>query len=221
MEAVWLRESLFAGQGANAWKLGTVLSLGWFWQRPAGCSLLYRASSIEVIEVDDVLAAGDADAEEMIVPQWLSLQPDSSWVYLLRRVNGCGDMERTQTAAVRVRFDSQGELAAARPNGVFGLKAERISAGKVKLTWNYCPVEQESEPERFVVSIDGEAVGQVTYRGRGCYSFNIEALAEGTYSFHVWAEDEHGEQDALPAEVRVEICDAHVEAVRVLGVEVG
>jgi len=41
IERFWLREALFNGMTANAFKLGTTLSLGWFWLRIAGCSALY------------------------------------------------------------------------------------------------------------------------------------------------------------------------------------
>ncbi len=42
MEKGWLREALFGGATCNGFKLGTVLSLGWFWSRVGGCSVLSR-----------------------------------------------------------------------------------------------------------------------------------------------------------------------------------
>ena len=50
VERDWLREALFNGMTANAFKLGTTLSLGWFWVRVAGCSVLYRGSSMGEID---------------------------------------------------------------------------------------------------------------------------------------------------------------------------
>ena len=42
METKFLKAALFGGMTADAFKLGTVLSLGWFWLRTAGCHIIYR-----------------------------------------------------------------------------------------------------------------------------------------------------------------------------------
>ena len=71
METMWLKEVLFAGQTSNAFKLGTVLTLGWFWPRIAGCSVLYRGSSMETIEFENILAVTEADACQVLPPSYV------------------------------------------------------------------------------------------------------------------------------------------------------
>jgi len=69
IEMSWLREALFNGMTANAFKLGTVLSLGWFWSRTAGCSALYRGYDMEEIDFSNILAVTEQDSCEICLTQ--------------------------------------------------------------------------------------------------------------------------------------------------------
>ena len=71
MDSAFYKDALFAGMTTNAFKLGTVLHLGWFWPRLNGCSLLYRGDSIETIDFDKIIAVGNSDASEIQPPDYL------------------------------------------------------------------------------------------------------------------------------------------------------
>jgi len=51
-KAFWRREALFNGATAAAFKLGTVLTQGWFWVRRSGCAAVYRGASIGGCKAD-------------------------------------------------------------------------------------------------------------------------------------------------------------------------
>ena len=72
MELKFLREALYNGMTANAFKLGTVLTGGWFWMRIGGCSVLYRGPGMSEINFDDLLAVSANSATtaftEVILP---------------------------------------------------------------------------------------------------------------------------------------------------------
>jgi len=213
MEAKFLKDALFGGMTANAFKLGTVLSLGWFWMRVEGCCVLYRGDSIDRIDLADVLAAGEADACEISAPSYVRHEPCSSYFYVLRRISGSGEEEQSLRALVRVRIGSGGELSAPRPNGIYALRARRLVGQKVELIWFYSPLGQESEPVCFRV-YQGAGTGEVDYdnpvatlgyAGRRYYSFTSGSLEAGDYVFVVKAEDAAGIQDIWDRSVRVQV----------------
>ena len=71
MDRGWLREALFAGMSANAFKLGTVLTCGWFWPRIDGCSVLYRGDRMDIIDFSNVLAVAEVDASQISPPNYV------------------------------------------------------------------------------------------------------------------------------------------------------
>lgn len=221
-----LKEALFAGMTANAFRLGTVLSLGWFWMRPAGCSVLYRGHSVKQIDFGNVLAAGAIDAKQISPPNYLPHDSDSIYIYVLRRVNGCGEQEHTLSAAVRVAIDEQGDLAEPRPNRILAIRAEQTNGSRVSLLWYYCPLAQASKPVRLNVYGDG-GTGQIDfesplavieYTGRKFYRYESGPLDAGTYLFCVKAVDAAGvEGGAAFAEMQLDT--EQPEAVEIIGVE--
>jgi hypothetical protein len=133
MEAVWLREALFAGMTANAFKLGTVLTLGWFWPRVTGCCLLYRGKSMEAIEFGRILAVAEAYALEISVPPWVAHDSESTYFYVVRVANGCGEAEQTLAAAVKVLIGADGDLAEPPPNRILEAKSRQVDGNRIQL----------------------------------------------------------------------------------------
>ena len=227
METKWLKEALFAGMTANAFKLGTVLTLGWFWPRVAGCSALYRGDNMETIEFADVLAVAGINAGEISPPGYVPHDNGSDYFYVVRRVNNCGDEEYTLSAAVRVSIDADGELAQPQPNSIFEVRAEQTKPNKIRLVWFYCPVEQQSGPACFNVYCDSgtgqinyeNPVATIRYAGRRFYSYQSESLEADTYLFAIRAEDAGGVENSSLARIRVQLDTTAPGAISILSAE--
>jgi len=228
MEKRFLRGALFSGMTSGAFKLGTVLSLGWFWMRTDGCCALYRGESIDRMDFDNILVTGAADCEQIAVPDYLAHNNGTDYFYVLRMINGCGQQEYTQSASVKVSIDADGDIAKSEPNCVYSVSAEQVSFDAVRLLWFYCPLEQREKISRFKIYSDGgtgqidyeSAPDVIDYKGRRFYSCRVDSLDEGKYLFAVRAESEDGIDDGSFAVVEVELktnlpCEA-----RILGIEV-
>jgi len=223
----WLTDALFNGMTANAFKLGTTLHLGWFWVRIAGCSALYRGAGMEQIDFSKILAVAGNDADEISPPAYLPHESNSTYFYILRRFNHCGDQELTLTAAAKVSFDASGESANARPNRIFASRGERAYANKVRLVWFYCPLEQESQPARFNVYSDNRTgqinfenpIAVIDYRGPKFYDYLSDILEPGRYLFTVRAEDAAGTENSSSGHLAVELAGAGPDAIGVLQVQ--
>jgi hypothetical protein len=213
MDKKFYKESLFSGMTSNSFKLGTVLTLGWFWVRVRGCMMLYRGNDFYAIDFTNILAVFEADAEQINVPGYLEHRADSGYLYVVRRANCCGEEEKGLRGLVSIRFDSEGRLEEPRPNSVFGLAARQVATDKAELGWFYCPLGQGSVPVCFRVYSDGGSgqivfeneIGLVGYEGRGFYSFTVEQLNEGANLFAVRAEDESGVQDGRLSSIGFEL----------------
>jgi len=226
MEREWSRESLFAGMTANALKLGTVLSCGWFWLRVGGCSVLYRGNGMETIDFANILAVAEPEASEMSPPAYVQHNSNSTYVYVIRRANSCGYQEHTLSAAVKVSIGADGELAEPQPNNIFAVRTEQKDSNKVELVWYYCPLEQKQEPTCFRVYYDA-GTGQVDhenpiitlcYRGRKYYSYQSDSLGTGRYLFCIRAEGTNGAEGAS-AQVGIELDISSPDAVDILDAE--
>ncbi|MBN2455746.1 MAG: hypothetical protein JXB29_04280 [Sedimentisphaerales bacterium] len=228
METSWFKESLFCGMTANAFKLGTVLTLGWFWTRLSGCSILYRGGSMGTVDFANILTAGGADAGQISVPDYLEHKNDTDYFYVVRRANNCGNQEHTLSAAVKVSIDSDGDLAQAEPNNIFEARAEQAAGDKIRLVWFYCPIEQKSRPACFKLYWDGRS-GQIDfetplvsidYAGRKFYSYTTDELQAGTYLFCIRAEDAAGADDKSWAQLKIQLAADSPEAIDILSTEV-
>jgi hypothetical protein len=224
LERNWLIDALFNGITANAFKLGTTLHLGWFWARVAGCSALYRGSGMEQINFANVLAVAGNDAAEISPPNYLPHDNASTYFYVLRKFNRCGDAELTLAAAAKVSFAASGELAKPRPNKIFASRAERSDANTVRLTWFYCPLEQDSPPMRFNVYSDNQTgqidfenpIAAIDYRGPKFYSYHSDTLEPGRYLFAIRAEDAAGTENSSSDYLAIELDDTDLDAIEVL-----
>jgi hypothetical protein len=227
IESNWKRESLFNGMTANAFKLGTTLSLGWFWVRVAGCSVLYRGSSMEEIDFMNILAVAEQDACEISPPSYISHNSGSTYFYVVRRFNNCGYQECTLAAAVKVSIESNGELAEPRPNNISSSKVQQVDSNKIQLVWFYCPIAQKSQPVCFNVYYD-DRKGQIDYenplatigyKGRKFYSYQCGALEAGRYLFAIRTEDTSGIENSSLAQLRIQFDPTNPEAIDILSAE--
>jgi hypothetical protein len=226
-ERNWLREALFNGMTANAFKLGTTLSLGWFWVRIAGCSVLYRGSGMEEIDFVNILAVAEQDAYETSPPSYIPHNSGSTYFYVIRRFNNCGYQECTLAAAVKVSIESNGELAEPQPNKVFDSGAELVDGNQIQLVWFYCPLAQKSQPACFNVYYDNRT-GQINYqnplatigyKGRKFYSFQSSTLEAGKYLFAIRPKDASDIENSSLAQLRIQLDTAGPEAIDILRAE--
>jgi hypothetical protein len=200
MDTKFYRDALFGGMTSSAFKLGTVLTLGWFWVRRDGCAILYRGSSFWTVDFENILLVTEPEPIEMTVPSCIPHEGGQTYYYAVRRANGFGCLEHGLRGVVKAVIDAEGRLLKLRPNSVFALKAEQQTDSSIRLSWYYCPLEQESEPVVFNVygsngcgEVDYEnAIAVTEYEGKGFYSCEVTVADDGRYSFAVRAEDKAG-----------------------------
>lgn len=227
MKRLWLKEALFAGQTGNAFKLGTVLTLGWFWPRLDGCSVLYRGRSMGAIDFANILTVAAVDAGQISPPSYVQHNVSSTYFYVIQRINSCGYQERTLAAAVKVSINADGELVKPRPNNIFGARLRQVAGNKIQLVWYYCPVEQQSAPVCFKIYYDGgtgqidygNAIATIGYKGRRFYSFQSDSLAACRYLFCIRVEDADGVENGSWAQLRIEVQSKSPDAISILDVE--
>ncbi|MHC4156504.1 MAG: hypothetical protein ACYST6_16520 [Planctomycetota bacterium] len=228
METQFLRDALFTGMTANAFKLGTASTLGWFWPRVAGCSVLYRGERMDEINFGNVLAVADLGSVQISPPSYLQHGADSTCFYVVRRVNYCGYLEHTLLAALKVLIDTEGDLAQPRPNGILDVKADQVDGSRIRLVWFYCPLYQELPPALFKVYFDNgtgqidyeDAIASVSCIGQRYYCFETELLNPGDYLFCVRAEDTAGEEGSSSALMKVQLDTTSPGTMDILSVEV-
>lgn len=224
IEQNWLKDALFNGMTANAFKLGTILHLGWFWARITGCCVLYRGADMGQINFADILVVAGNDADEIVPPVYLPHESNSIHFYVLRRFNRCGDQELTLAAAAKVSLDANGELADAQPNRIFASRIERANTNKIRLVWFYCSLEQYSPPVRFNVYSDNRTgeidfetpIAVINYRGPKFYSYNSDTLEPGRYFFAIKTQDANGTESSFDDHLTVELAGAEPDAIEVL-----
>jgi len=229
MESRWLRQALFGGMTANSFKLGTVLGRGWFWMRVAGCCVLYRGPTMEQIDLADILAASEQDADTISPPNYIPHNTETTYFYVVRRVNNCGYEEQTLSAAAKVAIDAQGELARPVPNKIFIFRCDQVDADKIELLWFYSPIAQQSPPVCFKIYYDG-GTGQIdyenpltviSYEGQRFHSWRSNALQAGRYLFALRAEDAAGVENISWAQMQVQLDMTGPETAVILGTEAG
>ncbi len=192
MDVKFYKEALFGGMTSNAFKLGTVLSCGWFWQRTNGCHTVYRGQD-GVLDYDKIQAVMNvADSSISIAGQALAV--DTIWHYIRRQLSGCG-LESADSDPCIVRIDSAGDMIGDLPNEPSGLSLEKAAGGKFKVRWRYDKSDQEISPAGFYIYIDSgfgfdfeTPDATVSYNGGSDHSWTSAALVGGTvYRFCVRA----------------------------------
>jgi hypothetical protein len=224
METKWLKEALFAGMTVDGFKLGTVLTLGWFWLRVAGCSMLYRGENMDAIDFTNILVVADTDSPEISLPSYIQHNNSSIYFYVIRRTNNCGVQERTMGAAVKVSIDTDGNLTLSPPNNIFKVKAKQMNGNKIHILWYYCSIEQKTEPVGFNVYYD-EGTGQINYQdpietiiyaGRVFYSYKSDALSTGRYLFAIRPESVYGTENDSLGQIKIQLNTTSPEQIDIL-----
>lgn len=224
IEMSWLREALFNGMTANAFKLGTALSLGWFWARIAGCSALYRGYNMEEIDFANILAVTELDDCDISPPEYISHSSGSTYFYIIRRFNSCGYQECTLAAVVKFSIESNGEPAEPKPNKVFDSISGTVDGSKIWLVWFYCPIEQKSQPVCFNIYYDNRTgqidyqnpLAKIGYKGRKFYSFQSGTLEAGKYLFAIRAEDSSGLENSSLAQLKFQLDTINLNVINIL-----
>jgi len=224
VELNWFRDALFNGMTSNALKLGTALTLGRFWVRVSGCSALYRGPDIEHIDFEAVLTVAHTDACEISPPGYLPYESSSTYFYVVRRYNHCGYQEHTLAATAKVSLDSDGELHKPQPNKVFTARIEQVDADKVRLTWFYCPLEQESQPACFNIYYDSRTgiidyenpLTEISYQSQKFHHYESDPLEPGRYLFAIRAVDAAGIERSSSAVLSIEHDGTAPDAVTIL-----
>ena len=182
---------------------------------------------MEQIDFEAVLAVAERDACEISPPDYLPHNSNSTYYYVVRRYNNCGYQEHTLAAAAKVSLDAEGEIDKLQPNKIFAIRAEQVDAGKVRLTWFYCPLEQGSQPACFNIYYDNRtgqidyenALAEISCKDRKFYSYESDPLESGRYLFAIKAEDATGIEHNSSAHLSIEIDDTGPDAVTILQVE--
>lgn len=178
-------DSLFEGDSANGIKLGMGLTGGDFWPRVKGCDNLYRGPSEAEIDFSSPVTVGGLEDDTMRPPVWLEHKAEAVYLYVVRRVSGCGREQQSFAAAVRVCFDEAGELVGPECNHIFAMSGRPVAGGRVELVWYYSPIAQAVGAAVFrVYSDDGtgqidydSVIGEVEYDGRRFYRWCSGAIA--------------------------------------------
>ena len=193
MERLWYREALFNGFGGNGFKLGTVLTGGWFWVRVAGCSVLYRGGALADIDFNNILAVYELGAEEIAVAGYIDYGGGDRYVYNVRRADGSGRCDWSLKASVIVELDSFSRLVEGRCNSVFEIYARQVHGCRVELMWSYFSWQQGAGPIGFRVYGDNgtgqmdheQPIGEISYDGMRFYNYCTDGLDGGRYQFEV------------------------------------
>jgi hypothetical protein len=102
-----------------------------------------------------------------------------------------------------------------------------VDIDKVRMTWLYCPLEQESQPACFNVyydsrtgQIDDEnALAVISYKGQKFYSYESDPLEPGRYLFTIRAENADGIEHSSSARLVIELDDKDPDAINILQAE--
>lgn len=192
MEIRFLKDALFGGMTSNAFKLGTVLTLGWFWARTAGCHTVYRGQDGD-IDYDRIQAVMELGDTQVSIPNQ-NLPANTIWYYLRRQVSDCG-LESADSEPCIVQIDSGGDMIGDTPNPPLDITVEQLAGGKLKVRWRYTNIAEEVSPTGFYVYIDSgsgfdfenpDATVPYRYGRAGEFSWTSGALTHGqTYKFCV------------------------------------
>lgn len=174
---------IFEGDSPGGVKLGMSLTGGDFWPRVDGCQNLYRSEGDGAVDFTRIVASVDVGEDSVSVPVVFDHDAMGVYVYVLRRVNCCGNEEQSERAVVRVGFDSAGELIGSACNVVFGLYAEWATNVRIRLGWLYTPLNQLTACNEFHVYTNGgdgaidfeSAIAVIEYASAGFYSYEIDA----------------------------------------------
>ncbi len=226
-ETPWQREALFHGMTSAAFKLGTVMTQGWFWVRRNGCAVAYRGANLGQIDFSRILCVVEPKVTEFSLPADLSHAPGSAYCYLVRWFNSCGYQERTTASAVMVRITPDGQLAKPSPNAVLALRAEQVGLGKLRLVWCYSPLDQRVTPQYFNIYWDSGSgqvdlqspIATIPYRGPKFYAYEWNVPDDGQWTFIVTAKSAQGTERLPSPSVSCQARSLPLDPVEILAAE--
>jgi len=184
--------SLTEGDSGSGHKLCMGLGEGDFWVRANGCQNLYRGNERGLFDFEAVLNVSGISDGLIAVPVWCAHLAGEAYVYLVRRVNRCGEEEKSFGAALMVSFGDGGNIVERSCNEATELTAVQFGADKVLLLWNYSPLSQAKLPAMFMVYCGEEVIGEVEYYSKGLHSFVADGLGSGRFGFAVRGVDRDG-----------------------------
>jgi hypothetical protein len=213
-------DSLFGGDSANGAKLCMGLTEGDFWARPAGVQLLYQGQD-DNVDFDRITAVSEIDEGVLEISAGQSL---SSFLYVVRRVNCCGAEEKTLGAAVRVEFDSLGNLIERSCNKVFIIAAKQVAGDRILLKWFYQLIHQSKKINTFKIYYDNgtgtidyqNPIGSVNYIGRKFYQFITGQLSGDSYKFCIRAAAEDNSDDNFTGQIKIELNKQSPDGISIL-----
>lgn len=191
METRFLKDALFNGMTSNAFKLGTALTLGWFWTRVAGCHTVYRGQDGN-LDYDSVVAVMELDDNQVAIANQ-DLPADTIWHFIRRQVSDCG-LESADSPVCVIAIDSTGDMRPEIPNPPLQLTVKQLVGGKLQLQWRYTKIGEEVTPTGFKIYMDSGSgfdfntpEATVSYGGAiFTFSWTSDALTHGqAYCFCV------------------------------------
>ena len=205
---------LFEGDSAGGVKLSMGLTGGDFWARVGGCRNVYRGDgggSAEEIDFSKVLAVCDIESNAIGITGIVH-EAGKSYLYALRSVNCAGFEERSLGGLEKVSFDAEGAIVGKTCNAVSDVTVERTKDSQVRISWRYCPINEQEKCVGFRVYSNGgdgeidfsEVIGSVDYNREGIYTFQSDHLDFGKWWFCVGAVAESGYERMLP-EIAIDI----------------
>ena len=227
LEKSWMLDVLTNGMTGNAFNLSTALSMGWFWMRSSGCSVLYKGRNIDEIDFSHTLKVSQADALTISPPGFCVHDKDVTYYYVVRRFNKAGQIEKTIDAAVKLSLDSNGDIEENQPNSVLTISAEVIENDKAQLSWIYCPLSQKAKPVCFRIYFDNGSgqidyenpISEIAYVGQKLYRFKSSSLDIGSYLFAIRVADSCKVEDNSTKQIKVQIANTNPLSIRVFDAE--
>ncbi len=197
MEKRWLQNILTAGFSQQACQLGTVLSQGWFWMRTNECNLIYcgKYNDVNFEKILDVLNETKFNLKNL-----MQLQPNTQYTCAIRRVNCCGEMEKTVTT-LTICTDASANITPSKPNGIIVTKQCQKQNTAI-LQWYYHPIKQNIKPKIFEIYSDNgsgtidyqTSVASIAYINPSLYDWQSQSLQPKPYLFKIVSVCENGHQ---------------------------
>ena len=147
----WLREALYGGMTNDAYKLGTTLTLGWFWTRRNGCDAAFRR---QAGETDRGLIRGVLEPDESQISLTMGgMAAGTRWEFSRVRIAGCG-FESAESEQCVVTIGDDGAMKPPAPNRPLQVEAEQLEGGSIELHWRYSDIGEEATPDGFNIYMD-------------------------------------------------------------------
>ncbi|MEN6384722.1 MAG: hypothetical protein ABFD79_05955 [Phycisphaerales bacterium] len=202
-----LFDCLSGGDSAKGVKLCLGLTDGDFWTRTAGVQTLYKGQCIDDIDFENIEAVSDVNQKFEVQGG----QPLSRLFFVVRRVNGCGNEEKTINACLRIDFDEQGNVIQNGCNKIINVTAKQVEGDKVRLSWFYHCLNEARAAERFLIysnngngTIDFEhPIGSIDYNGKRFYQFVTPSLDKEHYRFCIRAESGENSGNQFNGDIKI------------------